>query len=94
MTKKEHMVELTEEDFEGVEFEQIKQLVKHLEKQGISIGSAIENYIDAVKYEWLEYLHHPDVIRMFQFRCFLIEQINQLDAKIDEHIEEHMTDKK
>ena len=89
MTKKEHMVELTDEEFEDVD----PEIIKKLEDDGISIGSAIENYADALRYGWTEYLHYPDVNALFQVRCFIVEEINQLDTKIDEHIEEHMQNK-
>ena len=83
MTKKEHQVEI---NFEADE--QLQEKIDRLEESGHTLEVALKNYIDAIEYDWENYIENYHEVHMwFGLRGELLELINKVDQKIDEFIE-------
>ena len=77
MTKEEHMT--------TIDIELDEEIINKIEADGLSAGTILEGYVDALKFGWENTIKtNPTANAKYQVRLFLMERINQIDEEIDE----------
>lgn len=61
------------------------KLVKKLEETGLSLGTALEGYIDAIDYGWEQIIEeNPKAQALYTVRTMLMEKVHEIDEQLDD----------